>query len=393
MTKNSSLFKTLLLLTLFSSAFAITRITAQEVDAEKADSIEVEKNGELTISGSADIYYRYDILGESMTNNMTSFTNSHNSFELGMASAQVCYEYKTVSVFLDLGFGKRANEFSYNEALAGNSVLAAVKQAYLTYQPKKWVKISAGSWATHVGYELVDAYQNNQYSTSYLFSNGPFFHTGLKVEFFKGSHSFMVGVANPNDFKYSSGGMNFKSALAQYSVEVSPLLSIYLNYAGGQAPDSILSNQIDLVLFSQVSDKFSLGFNGTVSFMSGAVSFVGDTEFKKTTITNQTWHGQALYLNFQPKKWGSLNLRLEHFGDPKQLKVLSDASGGGSVFEATLSANFKTHGVTLIPEFRFDGGTQKIFTLKDGTASNYNTSFTIAAIYNFSVSPKLRKKN
>ena len=203
----------------------------------------------------------------------------------------------------------------------------------------------------------------------------------------------MVGVANPNDFKYSSGGMNFKSALAQYSVEVSPLLSIYLNYAGGQAPDSILSNQIDLVLFSQVSDKFSLGFNGTVSFMSGAVSFVGDTEFKKTTITNQTWHGQALYLNFQPKKWGSLNLRLEHFGDPKQLKVLSDASGGGSVFEATLSANFKTHGVTLIPEFRFDGGTQKIFTLKDGTASNYNTSFTIAAIYNFSVSPKLRKKN
>jgi hypothetical protein len=382
--------KTLQTTVLFSSLFLATTITAQDASttaaAEKTDSIETAKFGELTISGSADVYYRYDILGENAGNNLTSFTNSHNSFELGMASAQVDYQFKTVGVFLDLGFGKRANEFSYNEALAGNSVLAAVKQAYLTYQPKDWVKITAGSWGTHVGYELADAHLNSQYSTSYLFSNGPFFHTGLKVEFFKGAHSFMVGVANPNDFKYSSAGMNFKSALAQYSVEVNPHLSIYLNYAGGQAPDTVLSNQIDLVLFSQISDKFSLGFNGTVSFMS-------DIAFERSTVTNQAWHGQALYLNFSPKEWASLNLRLEHFGDPKQLKVLSGAAGGGSVFEATLSANFKTHGVTLIPEFRFDGGTQEIFTLSDGSASKYNASFTVAAVYNFSVSPRLRGKN
>ncbi|MBL4587196.1 MAG: porin [Flavobacteriales bacterium] len=380
--------KTLLLTALFSSALITTTAIAQEKEnatAEKTDSAEVAKNGELTLSGSTDMYYRYDILGKSKANNMTSFTNSHNAFELGMASVQVEYQHKTVGVFLDLGFGKRANEFSYNEALAGNSVLAAVKQAFLTYQPKDWVKITAGSWATHVGYELVDPQLNSQYSTSYLFSNGPFFHTGVKVELFKGPHSFMVGIANPNDFKYSSGGMNFKTALAQYSVEVSPKLSVYLNYAGGQAPDSILSNQIDLVLFSKISKKFSIGFNGTVSFMS-------DIAFKKSTVTNRVWHGQALYLNFAPKKWGSLNLRLEHFGDPKQLKVLSGASGGGSLFETTLSANFKTHGLTFIPEVRFDGSTQKVFTLTDGTATNYNASFTVAIMYNFSVSPRLRKK-
>ena len=39
------------------------------------------------------------------------------------------------------------------------------------------------SWATHVGYELVDAYLNRNYSMSYMFSYGPFFHTGIKADF------------------------------------------------------------------------------------------------------------------------------------------------------------------------------------------------------------------
>ena len=39
----------------------------------------------ITISGFVDVYYRYDF-SQNPANNRTSFTNSHNSFELGMAS-------------------------------------------------------------------------------------------------------------------------------------------------------------------------------------------------------------------------------------------------------------------------------------------------------------------
>src|SRR5262245_59605692 len=42
----------------------------------------------LTLTGSADIYYRYDFHKQA-ANNRTSFTNSHNSFALGMASLKV----------------------------------------------------------------------------------------------------------------------------------------------------------------------------------------------------------------------------------------------------------------------------------------------------------------
>src|SRR5947208_13098032 len=72
----------------------------------------------LTWSGSVDAYYRYnfnDPVGK--TNNITSFTNSQSSFELGMASIRADGSALSGKVLgtADLGFGRRAEEFSYNE--------------------------------------------------------------------------------------------------------------------------------------------------------------------------------------------------------------------------------------------------------------------------------------
>jgi len=131
----------------------------------------------LAVTGSADVYYKYDF-GKSRYNNLTSFTNSHNRFELGMATVKLEHKTSKVDMVADLGFGKRAQEFSYND----QGILAGIKQLYISYSPNSWLKFTAGSWATHVGYELVDAYANRNYSMSYMFTNGPFFHTGLKAE-------------------------------------------------------------------------------------------------------------------------------------------------------------------------------------------------------------------
>jgi len=108
-------------------------------------------------------------------------------------------EHKTnkVSMVADLGFGKRAADFSYHD----EGIMAAIKQLYISYSPVDWLKLTAGSWATHVGYELVDPYANRNYSMSYMFTNGPFFHTGVKAEVTKGIHGAMIGIANPTDYK------------------------------------------------------------------------------------------------------------------------------------------------------------------------------------------------
>src|SRR5690349_21523581 len=110
------------------------------------------KKGNLSITGSIDAYYRYNFANakdSAHTNNYTSFTNSQNSFELGMASLKADYTSGKVDGVLDLGFGKRAEEFSYNDT----KTISSIKQAYVSFAASDKVKFTMGKWATHVGYE------------------------------------------------------------------------------------------------------------------------------------------------------------------------------------------------------------------------------------------------
>ncbi len=89
-----------------------------------------------TITGSVDAYYRYNFENpkSGATNNLTSFTNSQNSFELGMASIRADHSFGKASGTIDLGFGRRAEEFSYGNP--EHPTLFAVKQAYVSL--KAW---------------------------------------------------------------------------------------------------------------------------------------------------------------------------------------------------------------------------------------------------------------
>ena len=338
--------------------------------AEK--SADTEKKPLLTITGSADAYWRYDF-AKTKANNYTSFTGSHNAFALGMASIKFEHKGDKVGAVLDLGFGPRAKEFSYTD----DGITQAIKQLYITYSPAQWIKFTAGTWATHVGYELLDPQLNRNYSMSYMFTNGPFSHTGIKADLTKGKHGFMIGVSNATDFRMPPDGyINKKFFIAQYSVAASDNVKAYLNYVGGQAPfDSSKSRQFDIVVTGKITDKFNIGFNGTVT----SVKLWDGSK----NLDGKSWWGSALYLNVDPKSWFGMTLRGEYFSDKNQLKVFSYASEGGTIFATTLSANFKVDNFILIPEFRLDKASKNIFVNKDGVGTQSAGNFLIAAVYSF----------
>jgi hypothetical protein len=341
------------------------------ITVAQTESPTEEKKSTTTISGSADVYYKYNF-NKTKASDITSFTQAHNSFELGMASVKLEHKTSKVTMVADLGFGKRAKDFSYND----EGITAAIKQLFISYAPVDWLKFTMGSWATHVGYELVDPYLNRNYSMSYMFTNGPFFHTGLRADIVKGKHGFMLGLANPTDYKTAPDGkMNKKVVLAQYSFAESDHFKAYLNFVGGQMPDTSKSMQYDLVLTSKVTDKFSLGFNGTITR-------VKTKELAKFS-DSKSWWGSALYINLDPTPAFGLTLREEYFSDRKQLKMFSAIPDGGKIFATTLSANIKIHSLLLIPEFRVDNASKAIFMDDRGIMKKSNGSLLLAAVYQF----------
>jgi hypothetical protein len=345
----------------------------------------------VTITGSVDGYYRFSLPNpQSGNNNYTSFTNSKNSFELGMASIRADHSFGTVSATVDLGFGRRAEEFSYNDA--GHPSLFAVKQAYLSWQASSKIKFTLGKWGTHIGYEVLDAYANRNYSMDYMFSYGPFFHTGLKADVtLSGTTAFMVGIANPTDFSTTTAST--KVALAQFSTGTKDAKwKFFLNYQGyfGVNKDTVIApgpyilfkslNQFDLVINGTLSSKFGIGFNGTIQS-------VNSTTLNKTS----SWEGAAVYLNFDPTSVFGLTLRGEYFSDKDGIKINPNdfATNAGetpglNVFDLTLSAICKAgSNLTIIPEIRIDNGSKDFFTKSDGTTTKSTFSGLLAAVYHF----------
>lgn len=325
------------------------------------------KNSFFKLSGAADIYYRYDFNNPKQPyNNFTSFTNSQNSFELGMASLKAEHTIGKVGMVADIGFGKRAEEFSYNDEKSS----VAIKQLLVTYSPSSKVKFTLGSWATHVGYESVDAYANKNYSMSYLFSYGPFFHTGIKTDIsLTEKTSFMIGVANPSDLKYASNLP--KMVIAQFSTgSKDGKVKFTLNYEGGKTNDSGRLYQGDVVINYSISDKWSLGYNG--SLQSRQIKTLEKWQSTKS------WYGNALYINSNPKSWLGFCLRTELLNDSKNVLGFD-----GNIFETTLSTNFIIDNLTIIPEFRFENAGQKIYSKQNGQMINSSGNFLLAAVYHF----------
>ncbi len=298
-----------------------------------------------------DGYYKSDFSKQS-TNNKTSFTNSNQSLQLGMASIKIDRTNGKFAGTLDLGLGKRAEEFSYHD----NGVATIFKQAFISYAPNSTFKFTAGKWATHVGIELLDAYSNRNYSISYGFTYGPFFHTGIRADIALGGKStMMIGVAQPTDFVSSSSPD--KMVIAQFSTGTKDdKLKAFLNYQGGKD-----KSQFDLVLNGVVTSQFGINYDGTVATIAGA-----------------NWSSNALYVNYDPTAKVGFTWRTEFFDDTK-----SAVGVGTSIFQNTFSANIHFAKLTLIPELRFDNAKDKIFINNNSHLNPYAGNFLLAAVYKF----------
>lgn len=319
-----------------------------------------------TITGSVDAYFRYNFNDPKagFTNDYTSFTNSQNSFELGMASIRADHSFGKASATIDLGFGRRAEEFSYGNP--DHPSLFAVKQAYVSYAVTDKLKFTIGKWATHIGYELTDAYLNRNYSMDYMFSFGPFSHTGLKADIGLGKKSaLMLGVANTTD--HVSDTVSRKYAIAQFSTgTMDDKVKAYVNYQGTYGGAYSLT-QFDLVVTAAVTSKFSLGYNGTVQMV------------KPEGVSSSSWWGSAVYITADPTAAFGITLRAEYF-DNKKAVVVAPAT---SIFDVTLSPNFRVGNLTIIPELRLDAGKDEIFEKGDGTATKTTVTGILAATYHF----------
>lgn len=321
----------------------------------------------LQISGSVDAYYKYDFA--KVPNIGTSFATDQNSVSLGMIDVALKKTTGKASFVGEVSFGPRGEGQSIPNA--GSSAQSFhIQNLYANYAFTDKFSMTAGYMGTFVGYEVISPVGNYNYSTSYLFTNGPFQNAGIKATYaFSPKVSLMAGLFNGwNSYTATNGVSNFGAQLM-----IAPLegWSAYLNLLTGEDAYGGYGTVLDLTSGYQVTEKFKVGLN------------VAD--FSKSKSADGGYSGGALYLQEGITSSFSLGLRGEYFKSKSGTTglTLSGVLPGESVTAFTLSGNLKAGGLTFIPEVRLDNGSVSQFLKENGTATKSASQFSLAVVYAF----------
>jgi hypothetical protein len=301
-------------------------------------SAQAQEEPTFSVSGSVDSYYRSTEYSPG-----TSFADL-NGFSLGMANIVLSYEGEKSGFVADLVYGPRGEDAVFNSTGSSN----IVNQLYVYYNVSDSFTLTLGNFNTFLGYEVISPVGNFNYSTSYMFSNGPFSHTGLKADFaISDDVSLMLGLLNSTDYTESQpvgDDYMFGAQLGIYGQYINFLSDGYANVS-----------QVDFTGGINISDSFFLGVNAT--------------SYKDDSVE---WSGVALYPQLTVSDSFSLGLRGESF-DIKQSNEFTSF---------TITGSYTSGNLTIKPEIRVDSADEKVSAWSaDGDDSL--SSFVLAAIYSF----------
>jgi hypothetical protein len=359
---------------------------------------EEEGKGAFAFSGYLDSYYMANFNKPASRSNMGAtnarvFDQRSGQFSLGLVQAKVAYTNSKSEAVVDLTFGPNANLGNYGNALFSTAL--AIKQAYFTYKFTDKFSMTAGQFGTHIGYEVIDAPANFNYSLSNLFNNGPFYHAGLKATYaFSDRASLMVGVVNNVD---GLGDNNrAKGIISQLYFKPVENWNVYLNYIGSnEANTDSLGKQpegfyqvFDITTSFQITEKFLLGLNAAYGSQKGDYQGFGGP------VDTESWGGVAVYANTAITDNFGIGARYEYFNNDNGARgLLTRSLAGTKVNSVTLTGNISlADGHILVkPEFRLDAypklkgtGEEQQFQDSDGEwTKNSQTTFGLAFIYKF----------
>lgn len=331
-----------------------------------AQDDESEDAKKFSLSGSIDAYYRANLNANNSFDEAegapyaapgSSFANLPG-FALGMANLVASYEGEKAGFVADLVFGPRGTD-----AIFASPIYSAtgniVNQLYAYWNVSDAVTLTVGNFNTFLGYEVISPVANFNYSTSYLFSYGPFSHTGIKADF-----------ALSDDFSLMLAFMN-QTDVTELNITGKYAYGAQLGYSG-QYLNLLIDNgsyEVDYTGGFDLSDDFFLGINA--AYFDGA----DDTGFA----------GAALYPQLKTSETFTLGLRGEYFVETGAFGAIGTSVEDSSVFAVTLTGSANIGNLMIKPELRLDNASDDsaLFLDSDLNPQKSLSSFVLAAVYSF----------
>lgn len=359
-------------------------------------------NAALTLSGYVDASYTYlsssglfnegadNVSGNGNSSTTPFFSRvydrEHNSFNLQALSLIGDFDSGNGwGGFVQLDFG---NDAAVTESAATYTFADefTVQEAHLKYKTGNWT-FSGGKFATLSGAEVIESYQNWNFSRSILFGYAiPFTHTGVRAAFAPSTAlTIFAGVNNGwdtlNESPNAHGAADGKTV--ELGLAWAPSSTIGLNgalYTGEEnAAGANGAGRRDLLDVVATFGPFGpWTFKANVDF--------GKQEDGIGVGNDAKWIGIAGYANFQINPKWRVAGRLEQLDDKDGLRTGVRTGGGGQKWqEGTVTVAFAPNtNVELRAEGRLDqSDVNDAFIKADGSDDDTQTSLALEGIVRF----------
>ncbi len=349
----------------------------------------VKTDSSLQITGSADVYYKYDFAGDVNTSSMLNqkIGMRQNSMEFGMLDLKIKKTMGNVSINSELAFGQRET----SDASAPPSY--NIQNLNATYQAAKKLSFTGGVMYRYQTYEKLTPTDNFNYTISSSFTIINFLRSaGIKATYeFNDNAKIVAGFYNSND---SRNGTNRTVASPNYGLSdfcAQGFIKDPFGLKGFDASAAVwLEGQKDngthlnLQLHYMATKKLKLGLDATHYKCA-------DT----TYIAARSYDSYVAYAQYAVCKAFTIGARYDY------LRVNEQAQPGGpssfikeNYYSTTVTGALKLGVLTLKAEFKRDWTTKDNinngnnatinYYEKDGVTPSINASeIVLAAIYNF----------
>ena len=413
----------------FSALPALAQDTAPAAPAPsdaKASAAAPVAAPPITITGAIEANYTANFNNPFNGSNTYLYNTNANQFALNLADLRIgktANDTSRVGFFIRLVQGEVARR-NFNTG-DNNLLLEGYGTFLVPLKGGKDLKVDAGQFVTHVGYETIEVGTNNFFSRNFLFQYpSPFYNGGARASYPVSPkltvngyiYNRFNGFYDPGNTDLAPGFQVVYTPSATTSIVLNGLTSREnLNAANSvfdgphtaTAPDNRRQSIVDLIATSQISPRFKVVAEGLYRFGDYSQPVFGDVTAEAVTLSSlssrqavqigtrkQSYSvaGGALYGVFTMANGNLLGLRGEYLSQSKadgpifQYPTSGDKPNLGSVtlsFEPASSLKLFP-GLRTILEYRLDFAGKDFFPGKDfGTFKKNQSTITIGQVYNF----------
>ncbi len=333
----------------------------------------------LKISGSADIYYKYDF-AQSQTNipSQDILGTKQNSLDFGVFDLKIQKGYGKATFFTDLAFGPRPDVKPVDPQNSYH-----LQNLYISYQLNKKLSFAAGAMYKYQSFEKITPVDNFNYSMSKSWEQNFLTNpraAGVKATYiFSDKVSLTAGFYNTIDPKAPADNV---SSTPSYGVSdfvtqlfVNPTKDLQLSAAYWREAQTVNGSHTNFQARYQLNKRLKLGLDFT--------RYKADTLAAVNSYTSAVLYAQEKLNNVF-----TIGGRYEYMDKteaPNGINTFTYLPGYYSIL--TLTLNEKLGPIALKEEVKFDqtnkGNLNTVYLDKDAKPTDKATQLVIAAVFSF----------